>query len=69
MVKLSQATVNWILKQSQHDFFHDYYWILKQSGLGFLNSEDMISLVNFYAMDIVWVLCDVYVWMSTFMFL
>ena len=24
MVKLSQATVNWILKQSGHDFFHDY---------------------------------------------
>ena len=32
MVKLSQATVNWNLKQSGHDFFHDYYWILKQSG-------------------------------------
>ena len=32
MVKLSQATVNWILKQSVHDFFHDYYWTLKQSG-------------------------------------
>ena len=31
MVKLSQATVDWILKQSYHDFFHDYYWILKQS--------------------------------------
>ena len=31
MVKLSQATVDWILKQSCHDFFHDYYWILKQS--------------------------------------
>ena len=32
MFKLSQATVNWILKQSGHDIFHDYYWILKQSG-------------------------------------
>ena len=32
MVKLSQATVNCIFKQSWHDFFHDYYWILKQSG-------------------------------------
>ena len=31
MVKMSQATVNWIVKQSGHDFFHDYYWILKQS--------------------------------------
>ena len=25
MVKLSQATVNWILKQLGHDFFHNYY--------------------------------------------
>ena len=46
MVKLSQATVNWILKQSGH-------------RLGFLNSEDMISQVNIYVMDIVWILCDV----------
>ena len=30
--KLSQATVNWILKRSGHDFFPDYYWILKHSG-------------------------------------
>ena len=58
-VKLSQATVNWILKQSVHDFFHDYYWILKQSWLGFLNSEDMISQENIYVVDIVWILCDV----------
>ena len=29
---LSQATVNWILKQSGHDIFHDYHWIRKQSG-------------------------------------
>ena len=32
MVKLSQANVNWILKQSGHGVFHDSYWILKQSG-------------------------------------
>ena len=32
MVKLSRATVNWILKQSGQDFFHDYYWILEHSG-------------------------------------
>ena len=32
MVKLSQATVNCVLKQQGHDFFYDYYWILKQSG-------------------------------------
>ena len=30
MVKSSHATVNWILKQPGHDFFHDYYWIIKQ---------------------------------------
>ena len=29
--KLSQVTVNWILKQSAHNLFLDYYWILKQS--------------------------------------
>ena len=37
MVKLTQATVNWILKQSGHDFFHDYYWILKQTGHDFFH--------------------------------
>ena len=30
--KNSFGAVNWILKQSGHDFFHDYYLILKQSG-------------------------------------
>ena len=56
MAKLSQATVNSILKQSGHDFFYDYYWVLKQSGH---DSEDMISQVNIYVIDIVWVLRDV----------
>ena len=44
----------WILKQSGHDLFHDYYWILKQSvtWLGFLSSQDMISQVNMW-----WILC------------
>ena len=32
MVKLSHATVNRMLKQSEHDFFHIYNWILKKSG-------------------------------------
>ena len=50
-----------MLKQLGHDFFHDYYWILKHSGLGSLNNQDMISQVNIYVMDIVWILCDVYV--------
>ena len=48
----------WVLKQSGHNFFHDYYWILKQS--------DMISQVNIYTIDIVWILCDVYAWWSKF---
>ena len=26
---------------------------------GFLNNEDMISQLNIYVMDIVWILCDV----------
>ena len=51
----------WMLKQLGHDFFHDYYWILKHSGLGSLNSQDMISQVSIYVMDIVWILYDVYV--------
>ena len=38
-------------------------------GLRFLNSEDMISQVNIYVMDIVWILCDVYVWSSRIMVL
>ena len=38
MVKLILATVNW----NSQDI-----------GLGFLNSEDMISQVNIYVMDIV----------------
>ena len=35
-----------------------------QDRLGFLNSEDMISQVNIYVMDIMWILYDVYVWRS-----
>ena len=29
--------------------------------IGPLNSQDMISKVNIYVMDIVWILCNVYV--------
>ena len=61
IVKLSQATVNWILKQSGHDFF--------MITTGSLNSQYMISQVNIYVIDIVWILCDVYVWRSKFMVL
>ena len=32
LVKLSQVTGNWILKQQGHSFFYDFYWFLKQSG-------------------------------------
>ena len=51
MVKLGQATVNWILKQ-------DMIGILKQWRHN--------SQVNIYVVDIVWILCDVYVWGSKF---
>ena len=47
----------WILKRSGHDFFHDHYWILKQSGHEFVRQKFM---------DIIWILCDVYVWRSKF---
>ena len=58
MVKLSQATVNWILKQSGHNFFHDYYWILKQSGHNFFHDYYWIvkqSGHNFFH-DYYWIL-------------
>ena len=37
--------------------------------LGLLSSEDMVSQVNIYVMNIVWMLCDVYVERSKFMVL
>ena len=57
MVKLSQTTVNWILKQSGHDFFPDYYRILRLIRI--LKQWRHISQVNIYVMDIVWMLCDI----------
>ena len=61
---------------------HWYYCILKLSRhisfmiiTGYLNSQDMIrilkqsdtiSLVNIYVVDIVWILCDVYMWRPKF---
>ena len=42
---------------------------LVRTWLGFLNSENMISQVNIYVVDIVWILCDVYVCRSKFMVL
>ena len=42
------------MKQSGHDFFHDYYWILKQWGS--LNGQGIVSqrLYDGYYMDIMW---------------
>ena len=51
---------------------HCYYWIFSLAMISFmittgsLNSQDMISQVNIYVMDMVWLLCDVYVWRSKF---
>ena len=61
MTKLSQTTVNWILKQSGHDFFHDYYWILKQDMIRILKQwrHDFSGkhLCDGYCVDIMWYLC------------
>ena len=61
MIKLSQATVNWILKQSEHDFFHDYYWILNQGMTRILKhwGHDLSGkhLRDTYCMDIMRCLC------------
>ena len=37
--------------------------------IALLNSQDMISQVNIYVMDNVWILCDGYLLRSTFMVL
>ena len=67
--KLSQATVNWILKQSGHNFFHDYYWTLKQSGHRILKQSRHGFSGKNYLIDNVWILWNVYVWRSKFMVL
>ena len=41
------------LKQSGYDFFHDYYWILKQSRHDFSGKH----LCYGYGMGIMWCLC------------
>ena len=53
MGKLSQATVNWFLKQSGHDFFHYYHWMLKHWRHDFSGKH----LCDGYCMDIMWCLC------------
>ena len=59
MVKLSQATVNWILKQSGHDFFHNYYWILRLIRIlkQWRHDFSIKHLCDGYCMDIMWYLC------------
>ena len=59
MVKLGQATVNWILKQSRNDFFHDYYWILRLIRILKQWRHDLSGkhLCDGYFMDIMWCLC------------
>ena len=54
--KLSKTTTIWLLL--------DPYAGKKR--LGSLNSKDKISLVKINVMDIVWMLCDIYVWRLKF---
>ena len=63
MVKLSQATVNWISLNSQDmiSFMITTGSLTLRKLLGLLSSEDMVSQVNIYVMNVVWMLCDVYV--------
>ena len=61
-LKLRQATVTIGSLNSQ-----DIISFMITTGSS--NSQDMISQVNIYVMDIVWILCDVYVWRSKFMVL
>ena len=59
MAKLGQATVNWILKQSGHDFFHDYYWILRLIRILKQWRHDFSGkyLYDEYCIDVMWYLC------------
>ena len=62
MVKLNQVIVNWILKQSGHDVFHDYYWIFKQSGMirilkQWRHDFSGKHLCGGYFMGFIWCLC------------
>ena len=38
-----------------------FYCLIGHDQIGFLNTEDMISQVNIYVMDVAWILCDVFV--------
>ena len=67
MVKLSQATVNGSLNsQDMISFTITTGSLNSRTWLGFLNSQDLISQVNMYVVDIVWILCNGYVWRLKF---
>ena len=59
MVKLGLATVNWIPKQSGHDFFHDYNWILRLIWIlkQWRHDFSVKHLCDGYCLDIMWNLC------------
>ena len=67
MVKLRQPTVRFLNSQDMISFMITTGSLNSQDMIRIL--EDMISQVNIYVMDIVWILCDVYVWRSKFMVL
>ena len=67
MVKLSQATANWTFNSRDMIFFMITTGSLNMIRI--LKQGKMISQVNIYVVDIVWILSDVYVWRSKFMVL
>ena len=62
MVKLSQATINWILKESGHVFFYDYHWIFINQDMNRIlkqwrHDSSGKHLRDQYCMDIMRCLC------------
>ena len=60
MAKLSQVTVNWILKsQGMISFMNTTGSLNNHNMTRILKHEDVISQVNIYVIDIAWMLNDV----------
>ena len=66
--KLSQVTltIGFLNSQDMISFMITSGSLNRKTWLGYLSSQDMIFQVNVYVMDIVWILCDVYMWRSKF---
>ena len=63
-LKLSQATVT--IGSLGHDIFHDYCWILKQSGHDGILKQSRHDFSGKHICNGYCMICDVYVWRAKF---